>query len=119
MNILICGSRDWKNSEIIYQEILRFSNVKRIIHGACKGADAIGGFVAERMGFEVVEFPARWDLYGRHAGPMRNQQMLDEGCPDVVLAFHDDFEKSKGTRDMARRARKAGIPVFIISENLK
>lgn len=117
MNILICGSRNWKNSEIISRELSKISGARKVIHGGCKGADEISGTIAACLGIEVACFPAKWDLYGRAAGPKRNQQMLDEGKPDIVLAFHNDIEKSKGTQDMVKRARKAGVPVFVISEN--
>ncbi len=53
---------------------------------------------------------------GFAAGPIRNSFMLtEEHLPnepiDLVLAFSDDFAKSKGTRDMMRKARGAGILV--------
>jgi hypothetical protein len=65
------------------------------------------------MGLPVESFPADWEQYGRAAGPIRNQQML-EAKPDRVFAFHEDLEHSKGTGDMVRRARKAGVPVEVI-----
>ena len=37
--------------------------------------------------------------------------MLDEGKPDLVIAFPG----GKGTADMARRAREAGIEVIEVS----
>ena len=54
--------------------------------------------------------------YGRGAGPRRNRQMLDEN-PDIslVLAFHEDLGRSKGTRDMVRRSEKKGIRTKIIT----
>jgi len=36
---------------------------------------------AEANGIEVARFPADWDTHGRAAGPIRNQQMLDEANP--------------------------------------
>jgi len=46
--------------------------------------------------------------------------MLDEGHPNLVVAFHDALENSKGTLDMVSRARKAEINVIVIkSENRK
>jgi hypothetical protein len=39
--------------------------------------------------------------------------MLLDG-PDLVLAFHDDISKSKGTRNMVDQAMKAGVKVVII-----
>lgn len=86
-----------------------------IIEGECEGADLLSRQVAEQLGFEVLPFPAQWARYGRAAGPIRNQQMLDEGKPDLVLAFHDNLiGRSKGTKDMVLRAVIAGISVKVI-----
>lgn len=51
---------------------------------------------------------ADWNEYGRAAGPIRNQEMVDAGA-DVCLAFPTG---GPGTRDCMRRARDAGIRVF-------
>ena len=100
--------RDRIKSEIIHLGLDPDDDV--IMHGAAKGADTLAGEVAERMGFKVVRFPADWNKYGKKAGPLRNRQMLDEK-PDLVLAFHPDLAKSKGTKDMVARAKAAGIVV--------
>lgn len=60
----------------------------------------------------MIEFPALWDKHGRAAGPIRNTQMLDEGRPDLVLAFHRDLSESKGTRNMVEQSVKANLPVI-------
>ena len=36
--------------------------------------------------------------------------MLDQK-PDLVLAFHDDLGKSRGTADTVGEAKRRGIPV--------
>ena len=59
---------------------------------------------------------ADWDLYGRRAGLIRNQQMLDEGKPTEALAFHPDRNVKSGTGDMVSRLKKAGIPVQWFTE---
>lgn len=59
-------------------------------------------------------FPADWKQYGKAAGPIRNKQMLDEGQPDLVLCFHDDIEKSKGTKNMYELAKARGIKTKLI-----
>jgi len=89
--------------------------ITHIIAGEARGADTLAKTFAARHEFKYLGFPALWGQYGKAAGPIRNQQMLDEGRPDLVLAFHDDIEHSKGTGDIVRRARKAGIPVEVIS----
>jgi hypothetical protein len=53
-----------------------------------------------------VAVMADWSI-GRKAGPIRNQRMLDEHAPDLVVAFPG----GRGTADMVRRARKSGVEV--------
>jgi len=105
--ILICGGRDFNNYELM-QEVL-FQHVYPgdvIIHGDARGADRLSEKVAQP--YVVFErYPAQWET-GRGAGVRRNQQMLDEGKPDLVIAFPG----GKGTLDMVTRARKAGIKVI-------
>lgn len=66
----------------------------------------------------ILAYPADWDKYHRAAGHIRNQQMLAEGKPTLVLAFHHDLAKSKGTKDMVRRALKEGLPVYLNGEKI-
>lgn len=113
MRVLVCGCRHWKRMDIIERELKKFPLGTIVIEGEAPGADTLGRFVAERLGFEVIPFPAKWHIYKRGAGPIRNQQMLDEGKPELVLAFHENISKSIGTKDMVNRAKIAGIKVII------
>lgn len=115
MRVLVCGSRDWFDKDKIKQELENLEKVTMLIHGACRGVDILAAQVAKELNIEIKEFPANWKLYGLSAGPKRNQQMLDEGKPDYVLAFHDDIKSSKGTKDMISRVIKSGINYKIIS----
>ena len=81
-----------------------------IICGGASGADTIAATGAKRIGMKLEVFMADWVKYGRSAGPIRNKQMLDEGKPDLVLAFYD-INKSKGTKHMVSIARAAGVRV--------
>lgn len=40
--------------------------------------------------------------------------MLDEGTPDLVLAFHSDLGQSKGTLHMTKIATAKGVLVRIV-----
>lgn len=115
MRVLVCGSRNWADRAAILRELSRFPQGTTIIEGGCRGADRLAVGAAEELGFKVVEFRADWKQYGRAAGPIRNRRMLDEGRPDLVLAFHADIKKSCGTADMVRQARRAGVPVRVIT----
>jgi len=81
-----------------------------IISGCARGADTLGIEWAEAKGVEVARFPADWKTHGRAAGPIRNQQMLEEGKPDLVVAFPG----ARGTADMIRRARAAGVELILL-----
>lgn len=85
-----------------------------IIHGGAAGADDIAGIYGEKYGAEVICEPADWKTYGRSAGPIRNQKMLDDHSPDVVYAFRLDG-KSNGTDHMIKIAREARIHTYVVT----
>ena len=39
--------------------------------------------------------------------------MLVEGKPDIVVAFHNEIENSKGTKNMVNQALKKGLSVYL------
>lgn len=112
MKVLVTGSRQYKNDETIFNALQKLNpQTDTIIHGGARGADTLAGFIAKELGFKVIEVPAQWTKFGRAAGPIRNQEMLDME-PELVLAFHENLEESKGTKDMVTRSKKKGVKVF-------
>ena len=117
LTVLICGGRRWDYREMTFRKLdalhkkLQFTHV---IHGAASGADTLGGDWAKSRGIPVTEYPANWrppELQGRtdrQAGFKRNQQMLDIGKPDLVIAFPG----KGGTADMMRKSKKASVRVI-------
>jgi hypothetical protein len=108
------------DQKVITRELERFPPGTIIVHGACRGADNIAGYVAECLGFEVRRYPADWGKFGKGAGPIRNQHMLDKEHPDPkgfyideVLAFHEDPSLGTGTKDMIKRAEKASPAILV------
>lgn len=81
-----------------------------LIHGGTPGAAMAADSWAESRGIPVTVFRSNWTLHGPAAERIRDQQMLDEGRPDVVIAFPDE----DGTADLAGRAEAAGITVHRI-----
>jgi len=120
IRLLICGDREWKKKDRIRRELLLLgiSNIEVVIHGAARGADSLGAEVAEELGINkrrIKPFPAKWEEQGKAAGVIRNSQMLKEGRPTYVLAFHSHLKtQSKGTADMVRKAKAVGIEVKVI-----
>ena len=114
--VLICGDRNWDDYEAIDNFVKKLPVGSVVIQGMCRGADMMARQSALKYGFEVEDYPADWFKLGNAAGPIRNKQMLDEGKPDVVFAFHKNFSQSKGTRNMIEQANKQNIPFHILTE---
>lgn len=112
IRLLVCGGRDYQDLDEAFGAMDRINEkrgVSVIIHGAARGADTLARDWAIWRNVPQIQFPADWDKHGRAAGPIRNQQMIDEGKPDAVLALPG----GRGTADMMRRAVSAGIEVIM------
>ncbi len=119
VRVLVTGDRNWTHYEVIERAITNMAKlhgeVLSICHGGARGADQIAGDVCEVHDIPCKEYRADWEKYGRAAGPVRNQEMLDEFKPDVVMAFHDNLPESRGTLDMVTRAKNQGIWVYLFN----
>jgi predicted Rossmann-fold nucleotide-binding protein len=124
LRVLICGGRNFNNKDLVVQTLNaladefelwappdKYGNTLplglTIITGGASGADRLAAEYAAINWTGYREFPANWVKHGRAAGPIRNQQMLDKGKPDIVVAFPGGI----GTADMTRRAMLAKVPV--------
>ena len=120
IKILVCGDRWWNDRERMRKKLSQVGvggpNVAFLIHGGAKGADKMSENVAvEDLGLpknRVIEFAAEWDMFHKAAGPIRNRKMFKESDPDLILAFHDHPERSKGTVDMVKVAEAANKSVW-------
>ena len=115
MRVLVCGGRNYNNQERVndvLSDILQDKIITCIIHGAAKGADSSGGFFAKLRNIHVEAYLAQWNIYGKRAGMIRNQRMLDEGKPDLVVAFPGGV----GTAGMVRIAKAAGVKVMEVKD---
>ena len=110
MRVLVCGDRNWKAKHIIMQ-VLQQVKPKIVIEGGANGADTLARECAKELHIDVEEYVAEWQMYGTAAGPIRNRKMLMNGKPELVLAFHDNIDSSKGTRNMIKIALNAKIKV--------
>jgi hypothetical protein len=110
MRVLVCGGRDFDDGEFLGRALDALAKMRPfsvLIQGGATGADALARTWALHHSIPLITEPADWNTHGRKAGPIRNQKMLDMHKPDVVVAFRG----GKGTADMIRRAKRAGITV--------
>lgn len=87
------------------------NDITHVIQGGADGADRLGKDWAHMSNIPYSNYPALWHKHGKRAGPLRNQQMLDEGKPNLVIGF--TTPESRGTWDMIRRAKNANVEVII------
>lgn len=111
MKIVVTGGREYTRLDTVRAV---FGNLaekpKLVIHGGARGADSLCEHVAHELGIPTLCFKPDWDLHGKKAGVLRNQEMVDYK-PDLLLAFPGGV----GTADMKRRCAKANIPMVEIA----
>lgn len=81
-----------------------------IVHGGARGADTLCGEWAKARGIPVARVDADWDFYGKKAGPIRNQWMLEFFQPTYAIGFPGGV----GTRDMQLRLDQAKVPLWLV-----
>jgi O-acetyl-ADP-ribose deacetylase (regulator of RNase III) len=128
--ILASGDRRWTHpdrlAQVLDQAVVEAGGSVRLLVGDCPtGADRHALRWARQSGIPVQVFPARWGQMAaegkprRAAGPLRNLAMLDalDQAPGgrLVIAFHDDLGRSRGTQHLVRAARTRGYPVTLVS----
>lgn len=133
MKVLVCGGRSLTDTELVYRFLDHLHKTRMIgvvIEGGARGADRIAGYWARKNRIDNRKYYADWDnithpqavvrvhrttgkKYDAAAGGRRNQLMLDEGKPDLVVAFPGGL----GTADMVKRARAAGVDVVEVPKH--
>ena len=117
--IIVTGGRDFDDAQLardVVRALVKKHGRFTLVHGGCRGADALAVRAARRMNGQdeawslpiaIEGYPADWIAHGKAAGPIRNQAMVDAGAVGCVA-----FPGGRGTADMVRRCKAAGIPVW-------
>lgn len=111
MKVVVCGGRAFDDADFIFEELDRLHAQHAfgtLIEGDARGVDRIAGAWARSRNIALIEFPADWKKEGRHAALIRNERMLREGQPDLVIAFPG----AQGTSHTCWLAGKLGIAVI-------
>jgi hypothetical protein len=115
--VIVCGSREWTDKAPILRVLSGLEEHSIVIHGAQRGADVLAGEAAKELGLHVLPEEADWSAYGKAAGPMRNDKMLETLVKAATTynqtvhcyAFHSDSKLGRGTRDMVRKCMQARV----------
>ena len=109
MRTIVAGSRDFRDyGRLVAALDMHYISV--ILSGAARGADRLGERYAAERGIPIERYPAQWELYGRRAGYLRNEEMAS--AAESLVAFWDGM--SPGTGHMIDIARRYGLRVWIV-----
>jgi hypothetical protein len=95
----------------VLSELHRERGIEVILHGAASGADLLSVAWADKNGLRAIGFPANWGKDGKLAAQKRNQRIMSEGRPHLLLAFPG----GKGTAEMIRLAKAERLDVIEVS----
>lgn len=110
MIILVCGGRTYNNEAMVYDIMsVHVTPNDIVVQGGAEGADALASDWCWQQGVACATVWAHWNRYKKQAGHIRNGWML-RLKPDKVIAFPG----GRGTADMVRQAKEAGIEVIEI-----
>ncbi len=126
MKVLVTGGRNFSNRKLLEQALDMINETQQItslVTGGCKtwsslfreyiGADYLAECWAIEQAIPVHRHEAKWQLYGRKAGPIRNRMMLRlHEDVEYVIAF----KGGRGTQDMVRAATEKGVVVLDVIE---
>lgn len=119
MRVIIAGGRDFTDMRVLSEAIKASGfNVTEVVSGCAPGADTLGVRWAYANDVHTKEFPAKWKLFGRAAGPKRNQEMVDwvRICAGPGERGLIALPGGKGTADMIRRAMEGGLTCYVVDE---
>jgi hypothetical protein len=120
MKILVCGDRNYNNRNKVNEILTHYKTFSYpshliIVEGGAQGADTLAKEIGIQLGAQIKEYKAQWGTYGKGAGPIRNKLMLDDNLDiEIVIAFHNDIEHSRGTKNMIKLAEKYHKKVILI-----
>lgn len=115
--VLVCGGREYADRDKIYHVLDayhgRIGPTMLLLNGGAPGADTLAREWAVDRKVDHLTLYAKWQVFGKSAGPLRNRRMAKRK-PRLVLAFHPNLDESKGTRDMigVAKARDIKYKVF-------
>ena len=112
--VIIAGGRNFNDYELLRKKcdhMLSEQSDIEIVSGKARGADSLGERYAKEKGYDVKEFAAQWDKFGKSAAYKRNAEMAEYA--DALIAFWDG--ESKGTKHMINLAKEKNIKIKVVN----
>lgn len=119
MEVAVVGGRTFDYYELL-KTALDSYKITHIISGGAAGADILATVYSREHNkcfedddpsrIELVVYLPEWIVYGKRAGAVRNQLIVNDA--EMMVAFWDG--EPKGTKISIDMAKRKGIPVEIV-----
>jgi len=86
--VAIVGSRNFKALHLVRDLVASLPPDTIVLSGGASGVDKAAIEEARLCCLQYIELPARWDLFGKRAGMIRNQELYN--LCDYAVCFWDD-----------------------------
>lgn len=107
--VIIAGGRDIIDYNLVCKAIKESQFViDEVVCGKARGVDSLGEKWAKENNISIRDFPAEWDIYGKSAGYVRNEQMGKYGT-HLILVWDG---KSRGSASMLKIAQRNKLIIF-------
>ena len=112
LRTIIAGGRDITNYSLLQIAVGKIPwEISLVISGGATGVDSLGERWANENNIPIERYPAKWEEYGKAAGPIRNVQMAKNA--EAALIIWDGV--SKGTKNMIQEAKSHGLEVMVLN----
>ncbi|WP_248796318.1 DUF2493 domain-containing protein [Pseudomonas sp. MWU13-2105] len=116
MRVLICAGRYYLDTAMcrkVLEAYHRYRAISVLIHG---GNQFLGSEIedwARENGAHLVRYPSNWQLFGKQAERRRNQFMLMDSDPELVIAFPGGSD----TEELVAQAKAMNIEIRSIKHD--
>lgn len=112
MRVAIVGSRGYVSTIEMFKSLdaLRAKlDITHIITGGARGVDTLAEKYGRERGIEVTIIKPEWDKYGKAAGFVRNEEIMNNS--EVAVIFWDGI--SRGTEHALAYAKAQRVLIYL------
>lgn len=105
--VWVAGGRDYDDKPTMLDEVQEYLDARMaLITGGAPGADQMAMRMWSLYQLPYITIPARWQEYGKAAGPMRTSQIAHYWKPAKACLFPG----GRGTQHALQVCKELGIP---------
>jgi hypothetical protein len=109
--LAVVGTREFTDYNKLQEILTPYKDqTGQVVSGAALGTDRLGRRWAHENKIPLIEFLPNWDKFGKAAGPIRNEYII-QNADSVVAVFQ---EGCRGTQNDIDIANRLGKPLEII-----